>query len=59
LYADPADKAQTPAKKIPAGRYRSGVAADRELWTARDPDRLAALRQVYLETEGDLEGDEG
>jgi len=30
-------------------------AADRKLWDAPDPDTLAALRQVYLETEGDLE----
>lgn len=32
-------------------------AADRKLWEAPDPDTLAALQQVYLETEGDLEGD--
>jgi len=31
-------------------------AADRKLWDAPDPDTLAALRQAYLETEGDLEG---
>ena len=31
-------------------------AADRKLWNAPDPDTLAALRQAYLETEGDLEG---
>ena len=30
-------------------------AADRKLWDTPDPDTLAALRQVYLETEGDLE----
>jgi cobaltochelatase CobN len=30
-------------------------AADRKLWDAPDPERLAALRQAYLETEGDLE----
>ncbi|MFI5491374.1 cobaltochelatase subunit CobN [Actinoplanes sp. NPDC051859] len=30
-------------------------AADRKLWAAPEPDTLAALRQVYLETEGDLE----
>jgi cobaltochelatase CobN len=30
-------------------------AADRKLWDAPDPEILAALRQVYLETEGDLE----
>jgi cobaltochelatase CobN len=33
-------------------------AADRKLWAAPDPDTLAALQQVYLETEGDLEGDD-
>ncbi|MEV4636902.1 cobaltochelatase subunit CobN [Actinoplanes sp. NPDC049548] len=31
-------------------------AADRKLWETPDPDMLAALQQVYLETEGDLEG---
>jgi cobaltochelatase CobN len=31
-------------------------AADRKLWDAPDPATLAALRQAYLETEGDLEG---
>jgi len=31
-------------------------AADRKLWNAPDPGTLAALRQAYLETEGDLEG---
>ena len=30
-------------------------AAERKLWDAPDPATLAALRQVYLETEGDLE----
>jgi cobaltochelatase CobN len=30
-------------------------AADRKLWGAPDTERLDALRQVYLETEGDLE----
>jgi cobaltochelatase CobN len=30
-------------------------AADRKLWDTPDPDTLAALRQVFLETEGDLE----
>jgi len=30
-------------------------AADRKLWDAPDPGTLAALRQAYLETEGDLE----
>ncbi|WP_306205058.1 cobaltochelatase subunit CobN [Actinoplanes sp. RD1] len=33
-------------------------AADRKLWESPDPDTLAALQQIYLETEGDLEGDE-
>ncbi|BCJ55105.1 cobaltochelatase CobN [Actinoplanes sp. NBRC 14428] len=31
-------------------------AADRKLWETPDPATLAALQQVYLETEGDLEG---
>ncbi|HJY97854.1 MAG TPA: cobaltochelatase subunit CobN, partial [Streptosporangiaceae bacterium] len=31
-------------------------AVDRKLWDAPDPETLAALRQAYLETEGDLEG---
>jgi cobaltochelatase CobN len=30
-------------------------AAERKLWDAPDPASIAALRQVYLETEGDLE----
>ncbi len=30
-------------------------AADRGLWEEPDPETLAGLRQVYLETEGDLE----
>jgi cobaltochelatase CobN len=30
-------------------------AADRKLWDSPDPETLAALRQIYLETEGDLE----
>ena len=30
-------------------------AADRKLWDTPDPETLAALRRVYLETEGDLE----
>jgi cobaltochelatase CobN len=30
-------------------------AADRKLWETPDPQTLAALRQAYLETEGDLE----
>ncbi|GAA4303716.1 cobaltochelatase subunit CobN [Klenkia terrae] len=30
-------------------------AADRELWAQPDPQLLAELKQVYLETEGDLE----
>ncbi|WP_430783583.1 cobaltochelatase subunit CobN [Actinoplanes sp. G11-F43] len=30
-------------------------AADRNLWEAPEPETLAALQQLYLETEGDLE----
>jgi cobaltochelatase CobN len=30
-------------------------AAERKLWDAPTPETLAMLRQVYLETEGDLE----
>jgi cobaltochelatase CobN len=30
-------------------------AAERKLWDTPDPETLAALRQAYLETEGDLE----
>jgi cobaltochelatase CobN len=33
-------------------------AADRKLWAEPNPDTLSALQQVYLETEGDLEGDD-
>jgi cobaltochelatase CobN len=33
-------------------------AADRGLWAEPPPDMLDRLRAVYLETEGDLEGDE-
>ena len=33
-------------------------AVDRKLWAEPRPDTLAALQQVYLETEGDLEGDD-
>ncbi|MBW0102777.1 cobaltochelatase subunit CobN [Pseudonocardia sp. KRD291] len=33
-------------------------AVDRGLWEAPEPDTLAALRQTFLETEGDLEDDE-
>ena len=33
-------------------------AADRKLWAQPQPDTLAALQQIYLETEGDLEGDD-
>ena len=33
-------------------------AADRKLWAAPEPETLSALQQVYLETEGDLEGDD-
>jgi len=32
-------------------------AADRKLWSAPEPETLAALQQIYLATEGDLEGD--
>jgi cobaltochelatase CobN len=32
-------------------------AADRKLWAAPNPETLTALQQIYLETEGDLEGD--
>jgi cobaltochelatase CobN len=31
-------------------------AAERSMWQAPEPETLAALRQAYLETEGDLEG---
>ncbi|MFJ5088283.1 cobaltochelatase subunit CobN [Streptomyces sp. NPDC088674] len=34
-------------------------AESRGMWAEPDPAVLDALRQVYLETEGDLEGDEG
>ena len=34
---------------------RLNEAADRELWAEPDPDVLAAMRQVYLDVEGDLE----
>jgi cobaltochelatase CobN len=30
-------------------------AADRKLWDAPNPETIAALREVYLQTEGDLE----
>ncbi|GAB1693411.1 cobaltochelatase subunit CobN [Krasilnikovia sp. M28-CT-15] len=33
-------------------------AAERQMWAEPDPATLAALRQVYLEAEGDLEGDD-
>ena len=32
-------------------------AADRKLWAEPKPETLAALQQIYLATEGDLEGD--
>ncbi|HET6501170.1 MAG TPA: cobaltochelatase subunit CobN [Amycolatopsis sp.] len=35
---------------------RLSEAADRGLWAEPDPDLLAELRDVYLRTEGDLEG---
>jgi cobaltochelatase CobN len=31
-------------------------AADRSLWASPDPSTLQALREAYLEAEGDLEG---
>jgi cobaltochelatase CobN len=31
-------------------------AADRKLWDSPDPETLTAPREVYLATEGDLEG---
>jgi cobaltochelatase CobN len=31
-------------------------AVDRKLWQAPEPETVAALRQAYLDTEGDLEG---
>jgi cobaltochelatase CobN len=31
-------------------------AADRKLWDAPDPETLAAIKQAYLDTEGELEG---
>ena len=34
---------------------RLNEAADRDLWADPDPDVLAAMRQVYLDVEGDLE----
>jgi cobaltochelatase CobN len=34
---------------------RLGEAADRDLWAEPDPDVLAAMQQVYLDVEGDLE----
>jgi cobaltochelatase CobN len=30
-------------------------AADRGLWAEPDPERMAAIREVYLSVEGDLE----
>jgi cobaltochelatase CobN len=30
-------------------------AADRKLWSAPEPENLAALRQAFLDTEGNLE----
>jgi len=32
-------------------------AVDRKLWESPEPETLAALRQAYLESEGDLEGE--
>jgi cobaltochelatase CobN len=31
-------------------------AADRKLWAAPEPETIAALHEVFLRTEGDLEG---
>jgi cobaltochelatase CobN len=31
-------------------------AADRKLWSAPEPETIAALQEVFLRTEGDLEG---
>ncbi|HVW41539.1 MAG TPA: cobaltochelatase subunit CobN [Amycolatopsis sp.] len=36
---------------------RLSEAADRGLWADADPDLLARMREVYLRTEGDLEGE--
>ena len=36
---------------------RLGEAADRDLWAEPDADVLAAMQQVYLDIEGDLEDD--
>ncbi|GGL18573.1 cobaltochelatase subunit CobN [Mangrovihabitans endophyticus] len=33
-------------------------AADRKMWAAPTPETLSALQQVYLDTEGDLEGED-
>ena len=38
-----------------ATRQRLLEAAERKLWDTPDPATLAALRQAYLDTEGDLE----
>ncbi len=42
---------------VGAARHRRALleAADRGLWANPEPQTLAALRQAYLETEGDLE----
>lgn len=32
-----------------------GETADRELWEDQDPDLVAAMQEVYLDIEGDLE----
>ncbi|CAN5312981.1 cobaltochelatase subunit CobN [soil metagenome] len=36
---------------------RLGEAAERELWAEPDPEVIAAMQQVYLDIEGDLEDD--
>jgi cobaltochelatase CobN len=33
-------------------------AADRKMWQEPAPETLAGLREVYLRTEGDLEGED-
>jgi cobaltochelatase CobN len=33
-------------------------AADRKMWSAPEAATLSALQEIYLQTEGDLEGDE-
>ena len=33
-------------------------AVDRKMWAEPDPEVLTELRQAYLDSEGDLEGDD-